>query len=243
MTLGRAHPARITLERFSVEDLPTASMAEVEDHLRCCSECQRAVEDLEAFRHERLNAVATSAFVDAIERRLPGDASGTLPLRPRALRHVHRWAVAAAAIAASVLLGPLLFRSSESIRFKGTDVAVYRLRGEERKRLGDGDLITEADALEVVVTLGRRERVQAWVVESNGVTTPVSPSGAVDLPPGEHILSGGSLIVEAPCRELVVVTALGELADRWPRSEVQKAFFEPPEDLPARAFLRRLRCQ
>jgi hypothetical protein len=130
-------------------------------------------------------------------------------------------AVAAAALAAAALL-VLVARPRDEIRLKGAGAIVHRNRGGQVKVMSDADTIRAGDALRIVVTLPRSDRVEVWFVDAHGRIDRLLPEGAVDLGAGERALPG-SAVVEAPCVDLWMVVATGSEVGPATESALQRA--------------------
>jgi hypothetical protein len=193
------HPTTFELERFSVGDLPPADDARVRAHAEACASCRGALEELEYERRAQLARRPPAAFVAAVAAR-----------RGRTRRRWWRVGLPAAGLAvAAAAAVVLLLPGDPGVRMKGAAaVAAYRARGGQVTRLGDeGGPVAPGDAVQLVVTLPRRESVAAWAVEVGGRIEPLT-EGALTLEAGERTLPH-SAVVEAPCREARLVVVLG----------------------------------
>lgn len=203
------HPNRLTLERYSVDDLPAPARERTAEHVGACLPCQRYLGELAAVSHARLAAVPPAEFLERLAVR-----------RGRAAT-VARWRWAGFAGAALAAAATLLFAvrpasgpdSGLGVRWKGAGVTVHRKRGPETRVLAPGEGVRAGDALRIVVALPRPALVGVWFLDAAGRVDRFSPEGSTELAAGEHALSG-SAVVDAPCRDLWLIVASGAAAVR-----------------------------
>ncbi len=238
-----AHPAPELLDRFWADDLDSDSRAAVGDHARACGECRRYLDDLARENEVALAAVPPEAFVSRLEARIAAP-------RRRFLRAAGALvAVAAAAALIVIVPRPATERLPATDRLKGGEVAglvVYRKRGEQIRRLEEGDVIRAGDSLRVSLTLSHPSRVGAWLVDGHGGVEPLVPGGAAELRAGEQTLPG-AVTVESPCARLWLVVASGGATGRVERTLSEAAQgggaggepWRPPEG----AVTRQLECE
>lgn len=206
-----SHPSRITLERHSVEELPALDRAELERHLEACADCRAYAAELRgaAAAHR---AAPPEPFVARVRARRRAEAR-----RARWLGAGIAGAVAAAAVAL-LAIRPERARPPEELAIKGGGVAIHRLRGGAVAPLGERDRVRAGDALRFVVTLDRPGRATAWIVDDAGRIDAIAsrvalPAGGAPLPDAVEL--------EAPCRDSVLVVAIGDAADRWTTADVR----------------------
>jgi predicted anti-sigma-YlaC factor YlaD len=201
------HFDRLTLERFSVADVTPALRDAVAGHLSSCASCRGYLTELEQAHADRMSAVPPARFVAVLAARREGDSR-----RDKwALWAVSAVGVTAAAIAMVVFVG---IRDDSATRFKGsTGVVVHRRRGSEVRTVAEGERIRPGDALRVELALPRREKVSAWVEEGSRRTPLTGAAGELTLAAGTQVLPG-SLVIEAPCADLVLVVNIGASTTR-----------------------------
>ena len=132
-----AHPSRLVLERFSVQDLPPNLQAEAAGHIESCTACQALLAELTEAQTALLEKAPPAEFLARVAERRDRDAS----LSRRRLRFGVVTATAIAA-AAAMLLVVLVPRTGDQVRFKGAGVTIQRLRGELVAVLIGSELVT-----------------------------------------------------------------------------------------------------
>jgi hypothetical protein len=238
-----AHPRKLDLDRLSVDDVPPDLRATLDGHVAACADCRAYVAELEAdaAAHRGRSHVA---FVDAVRARRTADLR-----RARRRRLVASGGAIAAAAAIAVVVvvarGGDEARVSGDTTFKGSaGVAIHVKRGDRIGVLGAGDRVRAGDAVRVVVSLPVRSPVAAWMVDDTGRVDDVVAAPVV-LDAGTAALPG-SLVLEAPCRDSVVVIAVGAASKQWTADRVRgeprlhpRSVQPPPSDLRVVA----LRCE
>src|SRR5712692_1070124 len=228
------HPSGLTLERFSVDDLPPDTRESTRGHLEVCSECRRKLDELERERDSQLRRFSPESLIASIRKKrrpflplIPALGFGALGL-----------------VAAAVVL--VLFAPGDRVRLKGTAVAIYRQRGDEVRLLGPEQRIRAGDGLRVVLTLATRQPVAAWFVDAQGRVDRFLSEGSAALERGERPLPG-SAIVESPCVDLWLVVATGTGAAQRLESAFDRARMDrlPPGErwAPTGSVVRALRCE
>src|SRR5713101_6510461 len=112
------HPSGLTLERFSVDDLPPDARESTRGHLELCSECRHRLDELERERDSQLRRFSPESLIASIRK-------NRRPFRPLLMPALGVGALGLAA--AAVVL--VLFAPGDQVRLKGTAVAIYRQRG------------------------------------------------------------------------------------------------------------------
>ena len=223
---GERHPAALSLERFATGELGPGERARLELHLAACPRCRTEVAAVDADRQALLLRLPPDRFVAALE--------------DRQARHWWRLAGAgslglvAAAAAAWLVAAP----PRSALRAKGIGLVVHLQRGESVRRLGEEETIQAGDALRVALSLPRPARVTAWFADAQGQVEALAPEGPAALAAGEQLLPG-SVVVDAPCRDLVLVVGVGEAAS----PATLAALRQRPGALPPGTIGRRLRCR
>jgi hypothetical protein len=229
------HPTHLTLDRFSVDDLPLDERRPVQSHLLSCERCRAFLEQTEACAPDK----------QTVERFMAG-----LRIRHARVQRQRRGRIGIGLSAAAGLLAAaswlLLARPPiESTRWKGAGFSIQRQRNGEAKVLEQGDTIQAADALRVVVTQPRVQPVSAWMVDLHGRLDAVLASGPIVLSAGQQALPG-SMVVEAPCVDAWLVVAVGDEAAQLEttlRRAVDRGVSLDNGWLPAGVMAQRLRCQ
>jgi hypothetical protein len=227
------HPSPFALERLSVADLPAEEVGAVQRHVDDCPTCRAYLAEVARDGAARLAAVPPAEFMDRLRAR---DAD-VVPLS-RARRPRQRWVglgagVAALAAAAAVVLWLRTPAPRHGTAFKGAGVTVHLKRGAEVRALEAGDRIRAGDALRVVLTLPRGDRVAIYFVDRDGrVDRFLEPTA---LAAGRHEVPG-SAVVEAPCKDLQLVVVPGP-AD--PAATLARLRTGPPPG----AITEALRCE
>jgi hypothetical protein len=226
------HPTPLALERLFADDLPAGRAEDARQHLERCGPCQALLEELGREREQLLEALPPDAMMARLERR-----------RSRRASPVKRTALVAASLAACVAAAVAFWPREPSLRLKGATVEVFRKRGDDVKRLAGGDRISASDALRVVVTLRRPERISAWYVDATGRVDPAVDGAGVDVPAGEVALPG-SVVVESPCVDLwlVVLGSAPPHTEAALRRAVRGGVPATDAWMPRGALARRLQC-
>src|SRR5260370_19221520 len=144
-------PSGLTLERYSVDDLPPDARESTREHLEVCSECRRKLDELERERDTQLRRFSPESLMASIRK----NRRPFLPLLIPALG-----VGALGVVAAAVVL--VLFAPGDRVRLKGSAVAIYRQRGGEVRLLGHEHRLRAGDALPVGPTLPGRQPVAPW---------------------------------------------------------------------------------
>jgi hypothetical protein len=238
-----AHPTDLTLERFAVDDLGHAAQAEVRAHVDGCTKCRGLLADLETTREADLTALRPDEFLVRVRAR-----------RSRRMAHRKRvfaggFALIAAAFAGTLLLLPRRAAETsmpglETMRLKGSGVAIYRKRGDRIAVLASTDTIRSGDALRVRLTVPRAGRFWVWFVDTQGQVDRLVEDEPIAMDAGEHTLEG-SAVVEAPCRDLtlVVLEARQPDAEQSLKSLVKAGRVGQSGWAPEGAAVHRLRCE
>jgi hypothetical protein len=239
------HPGPSVLERFSVDDLPAALMAETARHVAGCLSCRHYLDQLAEAKADSLAALPPERFVAQVVSRRDRQAALLVRQRQRQRRRVFGAGIFSVTLAAAAVL-VLVARPAPRVSLKGTGVAIHRSRGGEVRLLGADDTIRGGDALRVVLTLPRPNQVSAWFVDKNGRVDPVLPGATSSLAAGEQAFPG-SAIVDSPCVDLTLVIAVGAAAGSQTETTLRQAVARglPAGDdwLPSGALARSLRCE
>jgi hypothetical protein len=235
------HPSRLTIERLSVDDLPSAASAEAGRHVASCAACRREVDELRAAQARLVSRMPPDAFmVRMVERR---DRGAVLARR----RRVRLGAVAViSALAAAAATFALVPRGGDQIRWKGSGATIHRSRDGTVQVLTGADTIRAGDALRIVVTLPGPESVAVWFVDAHGRVDRLMDEGARHLGAGAQAVPG-SAVVDAPCVDMWLVLATGAAAAAGTEEVLRRAVAGgvPAGDawMPANTTARALRCE
>lgn len=237
------HPSPLSLERFSVGDLPGSIREDIARHVADCPTCDQYLKDLEAMRVDRMAAVPPDEFVALVAARR--DRGASIADRQRRRRLGAAILTVAVSAAAAFLLIPRS-QPNAPLGLKGAGVTLHRSRGGDERVMTSEDNIRPGDALRVVVTLPRPNQVAAWSVDARGRVDSWLAGGPLALPAGEQAFPE-SAIVESPCLDLTVVVVVGAAARVETGVALRQAAahggLAGDDWLPAGAIVRKLRCE
>jgi hypothetical protein len=232
------HPNRFLLERHCVGDLPAAECERMLGHLRECPSCRTRAAGFQEHAARELAALPPERFLRDLSTRR---ANGEKVTRHRRWKTVGAAAGALAAAAAMLVLAP---RRLDSVALRGTGLQVHRNRGGVAKLLESGDRIRSGDALRIVVTLPRAERVDVWFIDRTGRVDRLLGEGALRMDAGEQALPG-SAIVDAPCSDMWLVVGVGSAISDAESAlkRIGTAAHEGEDWVPRGCLSRRLQCE
>lgn len=241
------HPSRRDLERMTVDDLSAAERDAFAQHVGSCPECRNYIDQVKHYSAAQIAAVPPEAFLSRMEA-LHGADAAPEPSLFRRMRWV--WAGLAAAAATAVALFALIPAlqppPQDSVRFKGSDLTIYRKRAESTRVISSSDRVRAGDALRLVLHLDEDRAAAVYFIDAAGKVDPFYRS-ATGLGAGEHELPQ-SAVVDAPCRDLWILLLTGSAVPSASAEDLARLARARDETavlglLPRGAKAYRLRCE
>ncbi len=222
--------SRFILNRWVLNDLPSAEMAEVEAHLTGCAECRATVDQIKANMDHY--AGREKIQFQALQEKMKQVRETAIPRR-RSWRWVAAPAVAAAAAVLLMLFWPRLFDSGTpgpQIQYKGAlSCKIFVKRGETQFQAKSGIQLQQGDHLRFEVTVDSAGFLTVFSIDSKGIASPFYPSSDPenDTSPyrlemsGKHLLPGAVELDGSTGEEVIAVVFSNK---RFNRKSMHKRF-------------------